>query len=103
MARATILGAEDMERPRHRRLAPNGRIPVRTGYNIFLHAEGRHVKTVDDVLGGADEPDLLTDRNMKLIDLALSFGMLEFPHPLLTDDVDVHRVVWNRVLIEKDF
>ena len=33
------------------------------------------------------------DRHVQLVDLALAVEVLELPHPLLADDVDVQRLV----------
>jgi hypothetical protein len=45
-------------------------------------------KVVDDVLRGHHQLDRAPDRQVQRVDLALSAPMLDFPHPLLADDVD---------------
>src|SRR5438105_10028911 len=39
---------------------------------------------------------------MQLIDLAMALGMLDFPHPLLADDINFHRVGGGTGLINED-
>src|ERR1700722_6385419 len=45
------------------------------------------------ILGSHGQLDRLADRNMQLVDLALAFGMLQLPHPLLSDHIYLLRVV----------
>ena len=42
--------------------------------------------TSSEVIVSADRPP---DGHVQLVDLPLALGMLELPHPLLADDVDV--------------
>ena len=65
----------------------------RPGRTSALIAERRHEEVVDHVLGRHDQPDGTPDRHVQLVDLALPVQVLELPHPLLADDVDVHRLV----------
>ena len=45
-----------------------------------------------DVFRGHHELDRLSDRHVQRIDLALSAMMLDFPHPLLGDHIDLESV-----------
>ena len=42
------------------------------------------------------------DRHVQLVDLALAVEVLELPHPLLADDVDVERLVGRARHREED-
>jgi hypothetical protein len=67
----------------------------------LLGAKGRNEKAMDDILRGHDELDGPADRNMQLVDLALSFGMLKLPHPLFRDDVHGDGIVRRPRLRER--
>ena len=58
----------------------------------MLDAERRNGKVVDHVLRRHHQLDRPPDRQMQGVDLALAAGMLDFPHPLLADDVDLQGV-----------
>ena len=48
------------------------------------------------------EFDLAPDGNVKFVNLTLARRMLNLPHPLFSDNVDLHRIVrWPR-LLEKE-
>src|SRR4029078_7144176 len=49
-------------------------------------------KAVDDVFGLHRKTDVLSDPHVELVDLTDTFGMLELPHPLPADPVDLHGV-----------
>ena len=57
--------------------------------DVVLDAKRRHEETVNDILRRHHQPDLFVDRNMQRIDLALTARVLDLPHPLLPDDVDL--------------
>ena len=42
------------------------------------------------------------DRDVQLVDLALAFEVLELPHPLLADGVDLHRLVGRTAQVVED-
>ena len=67
-----------------------------------MDAEIRHEKAVDHVLGGQHQLDGPADRDVQLVDLALPFGMLKLPHPLLADDVNDRGVVRGAIGAEVD-
>jgi len=70
-----------------RRLEPD--LHVAPGNDVGLHAKCRHEPVVDDVFRRRDQPDGAAGGNMQLVDLTLAVEMLELPHPLLPDDIDV--------------
>ena len=59
-----------------------------------------HGERVDDVLRGHVEPDRLVNRGVQHVDLARAVGMLDLPHPLLRDNVDLHRSGRRKKLID---
>ena len=97
--RPAVLGAEEMVRPRHRRLEPG--LGVAAGQRVLLHAERRHVEAVDHVLRRQQHLHRPRDRHVQLVDLPLAAQMLELPHPLLADAVELERVGRRRVREEE--
>ena len=87
MLGAAEFGAEDREMAGLGRPEPHHLQGA--GHDIMLHPKLRDEKAVDDVLRGQHEPHVLADRQVQLVDLALAAGMLDLPHPLLADDIDV--------------
>ena len=83
---AAVLRAEQVIGARPRRLEPDG--GVAAGQDVHVDAEVRHEKAVDHVLGGQQQLERPADRDVQFVDLALPFGVLDLPHPLLADDVD---------------
>ena len=73
---------------------------VTAGQNILLDAERRNIKAVDYVLRGQDHLDVAAHGDVQFVDLALSFFMLQLPHPLLGYDVDFGSAAWRRPLRE---
>ena len=65
---------------------------VLAGQHVALDAEGRDEEVVDDVLRRHDQFDRRVDRDVQGVDLALAAGVLDLPHPLLGDDIDLQRV-----------
>src|SRR5580698_3510744 len=62
------------------------------GHDVHLYAERRNEEVVDDVLAGEHELDVAANGNVKLVDLAAAVRLLDFPHPLFADDVNVQSV-----------
>ncbi len=58
---------------------------------------------MNHIFGGHDQFDLAVYRNVQFVDLALTGGMLELPHPLFTDDVDFLGIFWRPVLDKVNF
>src|SRR6202158_1595882 len=97
---AAIFSAEQMLRA-----WPDGAKPchgVTAGQDVLLDAEGGHVKTMDRVLRRHDHLYVAAYWNVQFIDLALAFGVLQLPHPLLGHDVDFRGVARWSALLEKD-
>src|ERR1700680_1364490 len=100
MLGAAIFGAEQMIRA-----WPGGSKPchgVTAGQDVLLDAEGGHVKTMDRVLRRHDHLHVAAYRNVQFIDLALAFGVLQLPHPLLGHDVNFRGVARWSALLKKD-
>ena len=75
---------------------------VAAGEHVLLHAEGGNEEAVDHVLRSHDELDVAANGNVEFVDLALAFGVFEFPHPLLGDDVDFGGIAGWRAAFEID-
>ena len=75
---------------------------VTAGQDVLLDAEGGHIKTMDRVLRRHDHLHVAAYRNVQFIDLALAFGVLQLPHPLLGHDVNFRGVAGGSALLEKD-
>ncbi len=58
---------------------------------------------MDDVLRCQSHLDWAAHRHVQLVDLALAFRILDLPHPLLSDCVNVHRVGGRAGVGEEDF
>src|SRR5579862_5162223 len=97
---AAILGAEKMIGAGLDGTEP--RDGVTAGKHVLLHAERGDEEAVDHVLRGHDQLDVAADRDVKFVDLALTFGVFELPHPLLRDDVDFGGIAWRRATLEVD-
>src|ERR1700742_1742763 len=98
MVRAAVFGAEQRVCTGLRRLEP--KLCVATGNNVLLDSEGRDVEAVYHVLGRHRQLDARADWHVKLVDLALTGLVLELPHPLLRNDVNLHRVSRRAVRLE---
>ena len=75
---------------RLRRREPLGRVTTR--HDILFVAKAGHEEIVDHILRSHDQLHRLSDRNVQFVDLAAAVRMLDFPHPLFADDVDLGRV-----------
>src|SRR5208337_5397383 len=73
---------------------------VAPGQHILLDAERRNIEAVDHILRSHDELDVASHRDMQFVDLALTFGVLHLPHPLLRHNVNFSRVGGWRALFE---
>ena len=85
-----VLGAENLVDARLGRFEPDLHEPA--GHNVGFDTERRYREIMNDVLRCHDQLDRAPDRDVQLVDLALSGRMLHFPHPLLADDIDVERL-----------
>ena len=55
---------------------------------------------MDDVLGGHDELHVLAGGDVELVDFALTFHVLDLPHPLLGNDINFRGVAGRRALLK---
>src|SRR5262249_3472925 len=60
--------------------------------DVLFDAEIWKEKTVNDVLRRQGELHNATDRNVEFVNFTIAFRVLDFPHPLLADDVDFEGV-----------
>src|SRR5271169_540310 len=72
------------------------------GHDVHLYAERGNEKVVDDVFTGEHELDIAAHRDVKFVNLPVAVGLLNFPHPLLADDVDVQSVLRRVAEIDVD-
>src|ERR1700712_1145333 len=86
MIRAAIFGAEKMVMSGLLRL--DFEVLVSAGHDVMLETERRDKEAMDDVLRRHHQPYRAVNRNVECVDLGLSAGMLDLPHPLLGDDED---------------
>jgi len=93
---AAILGAKESIFSGLRGLEPRVRVAARQ--HILFYAEGGHVEAVDHVLRGHLHPYGRALRHVQRVDLARAVRMLELPHPLLADGVDLHGASFRRLL-----
>src|SRR5262245_44832962 len=91
MLSAAILSTEEMIGPYLVRFEPSGCIPSR--HHISFDAKCRHVKAVDDIFRSHGQLDSPVQGKMKFINFALTSGMLQLPHPLFADDINLHGIV----------
>ena len=90
MADAAKLGASQIVDAGFVGLEPErGRL---TGQQVLLDAKLGQIQRMDHVLAGEDHPHRLAGGHGEPIDLALAAGMLELPHPLQADAIDLTRI-----------
>src|SRR5258705_4212756 len=70
--------------------------------NVLFDTKRRYKEAVNDVLCRHDQFDLCPEWHMQLVDFTLTGRMFKLPHPLLTDNRDLHRFFRHPVLSEKD-
>ena len=100
MVGAAVLGAEEVVLAHLGRREPGG--GVAAGNRVLLGAERGHKETVDGVFRRHGEPHRPSHGNVQLVDFPLPPQVLEFPHPLLADDVDIQGVVRRPAFVEVD-
>ncbi len=86
---AAILAAEKMVDADGVGAKPERRVPARD--HVGLDAHRGHEERMDDVFRRHLERDGLPARDVKFVDLALAARVLDLPHPLLADDIELHR------------
>src|SRR5436309_5089974 len=79
-------------------MEPSDRITPRQ--DVLLDTECGNVEAVDHVLRGHDHTDIAAHWNVQFVDLALTLDVLELPHPLLSDGVDVGRILGRRAFLK---
>ncbi len=94
---AAILLAEEVIAAGLGGAEPHG--VVVAGDNIHLDAKGGDRKIVNNVFTGKDKLDVAADGNVQFIDFAQTGGLLDLPHPLLSDDVDIEGVHGQAAII----
>src|SRR2546423_876373 len=75
---------------------------VAAGDHVLLDTKGGDIETVDDVLGSQDHLDVASYGHVQFVNFAMTFFVLELPHPLFSYDVDFGGSAWRRALLEKD-
>ena len=95
---AAILRTEEMVAAGFRGTEPHG--VVMAGDDVHFHAKRRNEKVVDDVLTGEHELDVAADGNVQFVDFSAAVGLLNFPHPLLADDINVQSVLGRMAVID---
>ena len=91
---SAVLSTEQVIRSGLGRFKPLRR--VLAGHDVSFHAKRRNEEVVNHVFGGHDQLDLLSNRHVQLIDLALASRMLNLPHPLFANDVDLNCILRRR-------
>src|SRR5881628_425224 len=100
MPGAAVLGAEKVIFACLSSFEPSHGIS--SWHYIRFGAESRHIETVDHVFGGHRQPNRTSDGNVQLIDLAAALQVLDLPHPLLADHVELQRPIGRAALLEKE-
>ena len=100
MVHAAVLSTEQVISSGLRSFKPEGR--VTSGDDVGFRAKRRYEEVMNHVFRRHDQLDFATNRHVQLVDLTLAGGVLQFPHPLLADDVNLNRILGRFVLIEID-
>src|SRR5229473_1220507 len=100
MLGAAVLRAEKMIRPRLGCLEPHRGIAARN--HILLQTERWNVEAVDHVLRSHDQLNVFADWDMQLVQFALTFHVLQLPHPLLRHYVNFGGVLARSASVEED-
>src|SRR5690349_15125781 len=95
-----VLGAEEMIASGLGGGEPHG--IVAAGNNVVFYTEGWDEEAMDDVFRRERQLDWAIHGHMQFVDLALAFRILDFPHPLLADDVEIHRIRRRAGIREED-
>ncbi len=69
---------------------PHGVVMSRN--HVHFHPERRHCKIVNHIFAGHDQPDIAANRHVQLIDLFAAIGLLQLPHPLFPDHINVEGI-----------
>src|SRR5215472_13304465 len=99
MLGSAVLIAEQMVISGLRSFEPH--FGVAAWNHVHLRAKCGHVEVMNHILGDEGHAHRHPNRNVKVVDLALSSRVLELPHPLLADAVDRHRRFGSMSLLEE--
>src|SRR5215471_20414365 len=83
-----------------RGLKPDSGVAARN--HVHLRAECRNIERMQYVLRDQSHSNSFANGDVEIIDLPLSTGMLELPHPLLAHAIDVHRRLRRMYLLEEE-
>src|SRR5205823_5334521 len=75
---------------------------VAAGNHVLLDTEGGNIKAVDDVLRSQNHFDVASYGHVQLVNFAMAFFVLKFPHPLFSYDVNFGGSSRGSAFLEKD-
>src|SRR6266550_5546684 len=75
---------------------------VAAGDHVLLDTKGGDIKAVDDILRGQNHLDVASDGHVQLVNFAMAFFVLKFPHPLFSHDVNFGGSARGSAFLEKD-
>src|ERR1700730_9293100 len=75
---------------------------VVAGDHVHLYAERWHGEIVNYVLAGHYQPDVAVDRQMHLINFLQAIRLLNLPHPLFADDINVQGIAGRMAEVDID-
>src|SRR6266581_9052192 len=75
---------------------------VAAGDHILLDTKCGEIKAVDDILRGQNHLDVASDGNVQLVNFAMAFFVLKFPHPLFSYDINFGGSARGSAFLEKD-
>src|SRR5258708_8626748 len=81
------------------RTKPHGCVPA--GEYVLFHAERRNVKTMNYVLRSHDQLNVAPNGHMQLIDLADALHVLQLPHPLFCNYINLAGVLRRSAHLEE--
>src|SRR5579863_882473 len=100
--RPTVFGAKNVIAARFGCFKPVSLVAA--GHHVMFETKRRNIEAVEDVFAREREFYRPAGGHVQLIDLALAVGVLDFPHPLLSDHVDIERILSRRrVVLETEF
>src|SRR5436305_1904256 len=73
---------------------------IATGQHVCLDPKYRNKEPVNHVLRNERDLDRTPCRNVERVDLALSSGMLELPHPLLAHSINLQSIGGRALYME---
>src|SRR5262245_13097191 len=91
MLTAAIHDTEEMIGPYLVRVEPSR--SIRSRHHISCEAKWRKVRALAALCRRHGQRDSPVQGKMKFINFALTSGMLQLPHPLFADDINLHGIV----------